>query len=68
MMPAGLLKIFATVQSANVYEMPLFWFWDIVLISGIQILTSKQVYKYELNEDQLYMKIHVHIYVLYSLL
>lgn len=70
LMPAGLLKIFATAQSANDYESA------IVLILGYCIDfrdTNKfwQVSRYtnmnSNNEDQLCVNIHIHIYVSYSI-
>lgn len=70
LMPAGLLKIFATAQSANDYESA------IVLILGYCIDfrdTNKfwQVSRFtnmnSNNEDQLCVNIHIHIYVLYSI-
>lgn len=70
LMPAGLLKIFSTAQSANDYESV------IVLILGYCIDfrdTNKfwQVSRFtnmnSNNEDQLCVSIHMHIYVLYGI-
>lgn len=70
LMPAGLLKIFATAQSANDYESA------IVLILGYCIdfrdtnkfwQVSKFINMNSNNEDQLCVNIYMYIYVLYSI-